>query len=110
VLEAAVRQAIEQKHPRLDREPERPQRPRSRVVTLPSPGGARPDLFVDGGAASQVRDPESKVTAPSRLPGYEPIGEDGSVMIHLQAALFALAVAVVAYVLIGGARYANYYP
>jgi hypothetical protein len=76
LVEAAIRKAIEQKYPRPERqrEPERPQRPRNRVVQIPTASGV-PDIYVEGDAARVVRDVESPVERQAVLPGYERAGE-----------------------------------
>jgi hypothetical protein len=72
MVEAAISQALAAKHPRPvpERQPERPQRPRNRVVTLHNPSGVN-DVYVEGASASLVREPESNVECPSGLGGYE---------------------------------------
>jgi hypothetical protein len=78
LLERAIRQALAAKHPRPtpERQPERPQRPRNQVIALPTAGGGLPDLYLEGAAASPVRDQVSNVERPSGLPpGYDAAGE-----------------------------------
>jgi hypothetical protein len=47
VLQTDIRRAWQVKHPAIDREPERPRRPRQRVVKLHNPSGFA-DVFVEG--------------------------------------------------------------
>jgi hypothetical protein len=72
-----IARALQAKHgrPAPEHKPKpEPQRRRSRVVKIPTASGVS-DLFVDGPAASLVREPESNAQRPTGLPGYEADGE-----------------------------------
>jgi hypothetical protein len=69
VLQADLRRVLEAKRPPVKREPERPRRPRRRVLHNAS---GFPDVFDESAVA---RETESPVGRPSLLPGYEAGGE-----------------------------------
>jgi hypothetical protein len=72
LVQADIRRAIDAKRPTTQREPERPPRPRSRVVTIHNPSGFN-DVYVEGSAARLVRerDKAALVERTSLLGGYE---------------------------------------
>jgi hypothetical protein len=55
MVEAAIRRAIETKHPSRDAEPERPRRRRSSRVQKVHNASGFPDVYVEGRAAREVR-------------------------------------------------------
>ncbi len=87
ILQADIKRAWQAKHPvaaRADDEPERPQRPRRRIMKIHSPAGGPADVLVDDPRADRLfGDPDqaAPVERPSGLPGYErsgdPIDDDG---------------------------------
>jgi hypothetical protein len=81
LVQADVRRAIEAKHPRPvpERQPERPQPRRRRVVALPTAGGGPADLLVDDPRAERLSGDRDEgnptIERDSILRGYEESGD-----------------------------------
>jgi hypothetical protein len=76
LLDAAVRQAIEAKHPAIDREPKRQQRPQRRVVKIPTASGID-DLIVDDPGADRLADDRDKGPTTERVSVVGDYEDDG---------------------------------